>query len=64
MEIHICLNKNKPNTLTTVLTFMLEKVQAWELLQSKLKGQSQPLTQKGTFKFRLNQLKMQGKICL
>lgn len=59
-----CLNWNKPNTLTTVLTFMLEKVQAWKLLHSKLKGQYQPLTQKGTFQFRLNQLKMQGKICL
>lgn len=44
MEIRICLNWNKPNTLTTVLTFMLEKVQAWKLLQGKLKGQSQPLT--------------------
>lgn len=64
IEIHVCLKWNKPNTLTAVLTFMLEKVQACKLLQSKSKGQSQPLTQKGTFKFRLNQLKMQGKICL
>lgn len=52
------------SSLTTVLTFMLEEVQAWELLHSKLKGQHQPLTQKGTFQFRLNQLKMQGKIGL
>lgn len=28
---------------------MLEKVQAWELSHSKLKGQYQPLTQKGAF---------------
>lgn len=55
---------NKPNSLTTLLTFMLDKVQAWELLHSKLKGQHQPLTQKETFQFRLNQLKMQGKIGL
>lgn len=64
MEIHKrCLNWNKPDTSTIVLTFMLEKVQAWKLLHSKLKGQYQPLTQKGTFQLRLNQLKMQGKIC-
>lgn len=58
------LDWNKPNSLTTLLTFMLDKVQAWELLHSKLKGQHQPLTQKETFQFRLNQLKMQGKIGL
>lgn len=58
------LDWNKPNSLTTVLTFMLDKVQAWELLRSKLKGRHQPLTQKETFQFRLNQLKMQDKIGL
>lgn len=41
---------------------MLEKVQAWELSHSKLKGQYQPLTQKGAFQAQA--MENAGKICL